>query len=110
MLFKIFTIRKMVKDAQENPGEFAGGEIQDFLIGMLIVPVLIVVLLIGFFFIVGFTTVVGGPFMIGKIFFYILLISGTLTSIVLWKIIAFAKRITKKTVDTTIHVENISKE
>jgi hypothetical protein len=110
MLFKIFTIRKMMRDAKENPGQFAGGEIQDLLVGMFIVPILIGILLLALFFILGFTSVLGGPFMIGRIFFYLFLIGGGTTSFILWKIIKFTKQITKKAVDDTIHVENVSKE
>ncbi len=100
----------MIKDAKENPGQFASGEIQDFLLGILVVPILIGVLLLALFFILGFTSVLGGPFMIGKFFFYVFLIGAGTVSFISWKVIKFTKQITKKEVNRTIHVENVSKE
>ncbi|MEI8175188.1 MAG: hypothetical protein WCG28_04535, partial [bacterium] len=61
MIFEILQIRKTVNEARENPGKFAGGKVGDFFVNMLIVPSLILFVILSSFFILGFTTFLGGP-------------------------------------------------
>ena len=72
MIFKVFKIRKMIREAKENPGKFTAGEIRDFLLGSLIVPFILIIALLAVFFILGFTSLFFiGPFLFFKIIFFV---------------------------------------
>ncbi len=71
MIFQIIQIKKMASEAKENPGKFAGGQVGELFVGMLIVPSLIALLLLGSFFILGYTSWLGGPYGFFKFLFII---------------------------------------
>ena len=75
LIFNIFKIRKLYKEAKENPGKVAGEELSGALTGLIAVPAIVFGRLFAFLFVFGFTSLVFGygPFTAAKILFYILL-------------------------------------
>ncbi len=73
MLFKIFKIRKMVKEVSEDPGNLAKEEIGDFLKGMVLLPFVIAILGIILFFLAGYTDVFGKEIGFFKFLFWLAL-------------------------------------
>lgn len=105
MLFKIFFIGKTIREIRSNPSRFASEEARGALIGLLIIPIIIVVLGLGFLFVLGFTNLIGGPYLFFKIIFFIGLFTSFIFGFIIKKLISFALRTTSKVVDST--VENI---
>lgn len=102
MLFKLLRIRKDAREIKENPGSFAGGEAVTVALGFLVVPIIIGLLGIVLFFLLGFTSVIGGPFG----FFKILFIISIVVAIGVFKIIKasfrFIRKSTRRVVDSGI--------
>lgn len=69
MLLKLFKIRKNIKEAKKNPGNFVGDQVSDIAVGIVIIPALIIFLGLVLFFLLGFTTLLGGQFWFFKILF-----------------------------------------
>lgn len=103
MLFKLLKLRKNVKEVRKDPGGFAAGEAAGAVIEtVLLVPGLIALFGLVLFFILGFTTLLGGP--MG--FFKFLFIFGVFVLLViiamLRPIIRLLKRGTKRAVDAGV--------
>jgi len=106
MILQIFKIRKMTNEAKENPGKFAGGQVGELFIGMLIMPSLLTLFLLVSFFILGYTTLLGGPFGFFKILFIFSVFVILCLLYFLRKIYKMIKTVTKDVVDSTIKVES----
>lgn len=105
MIFQILNIRGMVKDAREDPGRFAGGQAQEAIVGILILPTIVVILGLAFLFALAFTHFLGGPYFFFKIVFFIGLIGSSVLGFVIYKLITTLRRSAKRVVNKTI--ENI---
>ncbi len=73
-LFNLFTKYRSIKQGVYKPEEFAQEQAVGALLGAFLVPVLI---LIGFFVLIvllAFTSVLGGPYTIAKVFFWFLFV------------------------------------
>lgn len=66
-------MRKMVREARQNPGAFAGEEAGGMVQGVFVVPLIFVAGLCALFFILGFTSLILKPYLFFKIFFWITL-------------------------------------
>ncbi len=110
MLFKILHIRNSIKEARANPGNFASGQARDVIFGIVIIPAIIVVLGLVFLFMLGFTSFLGGPYILFKIIFFIGLIVSYILGLVIYKITSVFRNTTKRVVNKTVEeVRNINK-
>jgi uncharacterized Tic20 family protein len=94
--FKILQIRKNIKEARSNPGQFAGEQAGELLWGILVIPIIIVALVLGLFFIVGYTDVFGFQLGFFKFLFWVALIVSFSVFSILRRIIKVASKITTK--------------
>lgn len=106
MIFRVLKIKNMVRDAKENPGNFASGEIGDLFMGLFIMPIISAVLLLGGLFILGFTEVLGGPYSFFRFFFWLAIFCIFFFFYLLRKMYKLVKSTTKNAVDQTIKVES----
>lgn len=97
-------MRKTVREVRDDTGGFVADEVVGLLKGFLIIPVVIVGIALALFFILGFTTLLGGP--MG--FFKVLFILGAFVSItigaVVYPLVRFAKRSARRITRSTIRV------
>lgn len=106
LIFNLFKIRKLYKEARENPGKVAGEEFFGALTGIVLLPAIIFGAVLALFFVLGFTTLVFGygPFMLAKVLFYILLPLYLLTIFIIWRIARRMRRhmetFTNNTIET----------
>ncbi len=103
MLFKLLKIRKATKEIKQDAGGFVAGEVAETVIeGLLLIPGLIALGALVLFFILGFTTLLGGPMGFFK-FLFILSVVVLLSIIAMLRpIIRLLKRGTKRAVDHTV--------
>ena len=106
MIFKVFKIKNMAKEAKENPGKFAGGQVGELFLGMLIIPSLLAVFFLVSFFILGYTSLLGGPFGFFKVLFIFSVFCILCLGYFLRKIYKMIKVVTKDVVESTIKVES----
>ncbi len=106
MIFKIFQIRNTIKEVRANPGEFAGQGAGGLFMGLFIMPLVYGVLILGGFFVLGYTTFLGGPYGFFKFLFILSIVGIVGFSFVLYKIFSLIKRSTRILVDKTIIVES----
>lgn len=101
--FKILQIRKMVKDARENPSKLAGEQVGEALWGLLIVPMIFGIIVLGLFFIMGYTHLFGFTLGIFRFLFWLGLVPSLITFLMFRKLIISASKIsvsgTKRVVD-----------
>lgn len=106
MIFQVLQIRKMASEAKENPGKFAGGQVGELFISMFVLPTLFAIAFLSGLFVLGYTTLLGGPYGFFKVIF-LLSIFGILCIVYfLIKIYKMIQGVTKKVVDATITVES----
>ncbi|MES3032081.1 MAG: hypothetical protein V4699_02455 [Patescibacteria group bacterium] len=106
MIFQVIQIRKMVGEAKENPGKFAGAKMGELFMGMLITPSLVVLSVLAIFFVFGFTTFIGGPYWFFKLLFFLSLSAVICILYFLRKIYLMIKSVAKEVIDSTIKVES----
>ncbi len=106
MIFKIFKIRNMIREGTENPSQFASSEAGNFFVSMFVMPILSAVLLLGGLFILGYTTLLGGPYGFFKFMFVLSLICIASFFFILRKLYKVVKQSTKTVVNETIKVES----
>ena len=96
----------MASEVKQDPAKFAGGQAGDLFLDMLIAPSIITLILLIIFFIFGFTSLLGGPFLFFKVPFFLILSAVFCISYFLGKIYRFIKSVTKNAVDSTIKVKS----
>ncbi len=74
ILFKIFHIKKILKEARQNPSRLAGDEVKDALWGIVMIPLVIGILGVTLFFILGYTHLLGFQWGFFKFLFWLSLI------------------------------------
>lgn len=94
--FKILQIRKNIKEARENPSTFAGGQTKDFLWGIFLLPLVICILVLGLFFVLGYTELFGSHLGFFKFLFWVALIVSFLIFSLFRRIIGVASKIATK--------------
>ncbi len=106
MIFKVLQIRKMANEATENPGKFAGGKVGEIFVGMLFVPSVVVLLILITFFVFGYTSFLGGPYIFFQFIFILFLLIVISIVYFLRKIYLIIKSVTKNVVNTTIKMKS----
>ncbi len=96
----------MASEAKENPGKFAGGQAGSMFLDLLVTPALITLFCLISFFILGFTSWLGGPYWFFKFLFFLTLAAIVLIFYLLRKIYLLIKSVTKNVVESTIKVES----
>ena len=107
MLFQILHIRNTVKELKEDPGKFAGGQVGEAVTGVLIIPAIVVILGLTFLFILGFTHLLGGPYLLFRIVFFIGLFISIGLGFVLYTLTMVVRRATKRVVNKTVETVSI---
>ena len=111
--FKIFKIRKLVKDARENPSALAGEQVREVLWGIFIIPIIVCFLVVALFFFIGYTDILGFQIGFFKFLFWVSLVVGFTIFSVIRKIIKSVGRgasIGAKKVIDTVGQESTSDE
>ncbi|MCC7436346.1 hypothetical protein IT402_00500 [Candidatus Nomurabacteria bacterium] len=72
--FKLLQIRKNINEARENPSVFAGEQAKGFLWGLFLLPVIVCFLVVGIFFIIGYTELFGFQAGFFKFLFWVSLV------------------------------------
>lgn len=104
LIFKIFKIRKSIKEIEESPSQFASSEVRDTLWGLILAPIIIIIIGVIIFFILGYTNLFGFHFGFFKFLFWLSLIVGLIIFSLSRTIInALGKK-------TMIHTKSILKE
>lgn len=106
MIFKALQIRKMIKEGTEDPGKFAGNQVSDLFIGIFVLPIIAATTLLGGLFILGFTSILGGPYSFFRFFFFISIFCVFTFFMILRKMYKMIKKNTKHVVDRTIKVDS----
>lgn len=107
MLFQILHIRNTVKELKDDPGKFAGGQAGELLMGIVILPLIIVILGLALMFILGFTHLLGGPYLLFKIVFFLGLFVSIGLGFVLYGVMSLVRRVTKRAVNKTVETISI---
>lgn len=107
MLFQILHIRNTVKELKEDPGKFAGGQAGEVMTGIVIIPIIIVILGLTLLFILGFTHLLGGPYSLFRIVFFIGLFISIGLGFVLYTLTSVVRRVTKRVVNKTVETISI---
>lgn len=92
MLFKLLRIRKTVKEVRADAGGFVGEEVAVLLKGFLVIPVVLVLLALGLFFVLGFTNHLGGPMGFFKVLFVLGASITVVIFMLIYPIIRFVRR------------------
>lgn len=106
MIFKILQVRNIVREAQADPGKFAGEGVRGVFTGMFIMPTIFILVLVAGLFVLGFTDLLGGPYGFFKFLFWFAAICLIGFFIILWRIYRMVKSFTKGVVDDTIKVNS----
>lgn len=96
MIFKIFQIRKDIREGREAPASFATGKGFEFLFGLILIPLIIYLSVITLLFLSGYTEVFGFESVLARFVFWLLFIPGVVSSFVFYKIRKSIKNISKK--------------
>lgn len=96
----------MAREAKENPGKFASEEMGNLFGSILIMPLISALFFLALFFILGYTTLLGGPFGFFKFIFIMLAIGSIFFFSILRKIHRALKQTTKNQINETIKVES----
>jgi len=97
-LFRIFKLRKLVREIRENPGRLAGEEARGVIVGFLIFPAIGTLAWLGLFFVLGFTNVLGDPSPFFKVFF----LASVAILFFIWRGVLKTVRIVTRRVDDEI--------
>ena len=100
--FKILQIRKMVKEARENPSKLAGEQVREMLWGLLIVPIVVGVLVLGLFFIMGYTHLFGFTLGIFRFLFWLGLVPSLIAFLMFRKLIVSASKISVRQTERVV--------
>lgn len=103
IIFKIFHIKNLIKEARANPGAVAGSEVRDVLWGIVLIPIVIATLGIILFFLIGYTHIFGFQLGFFKFLFWLSLIVSFVIFSVIRRIVKSVGR------SATIHTKNVVK-
>lgn len=103
MIFKVLRLRKTVREVREDTGGFVADEVGGVLTGLMLIPVIIVCCALALFFILGFTTLLGGPMGFFKVLFIIGICMTILVFAVVYPIVRFIRRSARRVTNRAIH-------
>lgn len=104
LILKIFKIKRIIREAKENPSALAGDETADLVQDIFIIPIISLVVSSIITYLLGYTDVIFnlGPFGFFKFLFWILILI-TIFVFILFKTIRKAvKNITERTIKISI--------
>lgn len=96
MIFKIFQIKKDINEARQKPVSFGLGKGGEFILGILIIPIIIYVSVVVLLFLSGYTETFGFESLLARVIFWIIFVPGVISSFVFLKVRRFLKKISKK--------------
>lgn len=96
MIFKIFQIKKDINLAKEKPASFAFGKGGEFILGIIIIPIIIYTAVVVLLFLSGYTETFGIESILARVIFWILFVPGVLSALLFFKIRNFLKKLSKK--------------
>lgn len=96
MIFKIFQIRKDIREGREAPASFATSKGFELIFGLLLIPLIIYLSVVTLLFLSGYTEVFGFESGLARLVFWLLAIPGAIFSLMFYKIRKFIKRLSKK--------------
>ena len=102
MIWKLWQTQRMIREGTENPAKFAGGEVRDVVLSVFIIPGLITIIALIIFGIVGFSHLLGGPYLLFKILFWIGLVISFVLGSIAYVVIRGVSRLTHHIVERTI--------
>lgn len=108
MFFRAIKIYRMGKEGIKDPANFAANEAGSFVLGAFMFPLLATIGFIVFLGFLAFSTFLGGPYIIAKILFFLILIPylGALSLILfLRKVVQSVSKTVVQKGRETIHVE-----
>ncbi len=108
MIWKLWQAQRMIREGRENPAKFAGGEARDAILSILIVPGFIMIALLVILGIAGFSSLLGGPYLLFRIFFWIGVLIVFILGCITYVIIRAVIHLTKRAVSHTMKQEPIS--
>ena len=71
MIFRIIQLRKMARDAKEDPAKFMAEEASSFFTGLFVLPIISAILLLAILIVFAFTSWLGGPYGFFKFLFFL---------------------------------------
>lgn len=95
MIWKLWQAQKMVREGTEDPAKFASGEVRDVVLSVLIIPGLVIIGVLVVLGIAGFSQLLGGPYLLFKILFWIGAIISSILGLISYFIIRSVGRLTK---------------
>jgi cell shape-determining protein MreC len=112
MLITIIKTGLKGKSFYKDPKNFVEGSVKETAISFLIFPIIIAIAILALLFILSFTEILGGPFWLARIFFWVLLIGYALVSIPIYLFSKLVGKASQKASETTekIFVESEIKE
>lgn len=93
----------MIREGTENPAKFAGGEVRDAVLGMLIIPGLVIIGTLVLLGIAGFSHLLGGPYLLFRILFWIGLVVSFVLGWIVYVIVRGMTKLTKHIVQKVVH-------
>ncbi len=107
MIWKLWQTQRMIREGSENPAKFAGGEVRDVVLSVLIIPGLITIAILIFLGIVGYSHFLGGPYLLFKVLFWIVLVTSFVLGWISYVIIRGASRLTKHIVQKVVNQKSL---
>jgi glucan phosphoethanolaminetransferase (alkaline phosphatase superfamily) len=101
MLFTIITTGLKGRSFAKNPGEFVKDGVKETALSFLIFPIVLAIVILAFLFILSFTHLLGGPYLLAKIFFWILFIGYAIASIPIYAFYKLIKKTSQEAGETT---------
>ena len=97
MILQIFHVRKTIRDIKEasaNPSGFAASQGKEHIIGAVLLLLLPVVILTAVLAVFSFSSLLGGPYLLAKILFWIVIFPAITSILVIKKLysVLFAKK------------------
>lgn len=96
MLIEIIKVGFQGRKAYKHPGEFAGEAVTDVALSVLILPILGALALVVLLFLLSFTHLLGGPYFLAKVFFWLLIVGYAIIGLPIYLYYRLVRRISKK--------------
>jgi hypothetical protein len=101
MLFTIIKTGLKGRSFYKDPKNFVSESVKETALSFLIFPIVVAILILAFLFVLSFTHLLGGPFLLAKFFFWILLIGYALVSVPIYLFYKLVKKASQKAGDAT---------
>jgi uncharacterized RDD family membrane protein YckC len=101
MLFTIIKVGLKGRSFYKNPQNFVEEGVTETALSFLILPAIFCFLFLVLLFVLGFTGLIGGPFLLAKIFFWIVLIISSIIAVPVYFFYKLVKKVSRKAGSTT---------